>query len=343
MNVTRAASALVLTIGLVVILIYGQDLLIPFVFAVLIWFLVNMVKSVLDKIPFVRDRFPGWLKSLVTSVFIFAMLGFVSSVLTVSINSLAKSYEQYKSNISLMTSQVNEVFQIDSADMLSKFMADFDFGSILQSIFSSLSGLVGSTFMILIYLLFVFLEANSFSAKIRALCSSDEQYASVKGMLERIEQSITHYIGLKTLVSVITGVLSYIVLLVVGVDSPVFWAFLIFLLNYIPTIGSLVGTVFPAIFSLLQFGHFQPFFVILIFVGAIQVLVGNVLEPKLMGNSLNISALVTILSLSFWGAIWGITGMFLSVPITVMMVIIFAQFPSTRPIAIMLSEKGKVS
>jgi predicted PurR-regulated permease PerM len=342
MNITRAASGLVLAIGIVVMLIYGQDLLIPFVFAVLIWFLVNMVKSILDKVPFIRHRFPGWLKSLVTSIFIFTVLGFVSSVLTVSINSLAKSYERYESNVTKMTDQVNQALQINAADMISKFMADFDFGSILQSIFSSLSGLVGSTFMILIYLLFVFLEANSFSTKIRALCASDDQYTSVREMLERIEKSITHYIGLKTLVSVITGVLSYVVLLIVGVDSPVFWAFLIFLLNFIPTIGSLIGTLFPAVFSLLQFGQFQPFFIILIFVGAIQVLVGNVLEPKLMGNSLNISALVTILALSFWGAIWGITGMFLSVPITVMMVIIFAQFPSTRPIAIMLSEKGKV-
>ena len=196
--------------------------------------------------------------------------------------------------------------------------------------------------MIMIYLLFVFLEANSFQDKIRAVCKTDEQYESVKKMLDKMEASITNYIGLKTLVSILTGLLSYFVLLIIGIDSPVFWAFLIFLLNYIPTIGSLVGTLFPAFFSLLQFGEFQPFFLVLIFVGIIQVLIGNVLEPRLMGNSLNISALVTILALSFWGAIWGITGMFLSVPITVMLVIVFAQFPGTRPLAIMLSEKGKV-
>ena len=124
--------------------------------------------------------------------------------------------------------------------------------------------------------------------------------------------------------------------------SPVFWAFLIFLLNFIPTIGSLIATTFPAVFALLQFGEFSYLVMVLVFVGLIQVAVGNVLEPKLMGNSLNISPLVAILSLTFWGAIWGVTGMFLSVPITVILVIIFSHFESTRPVAIMLSEKGKV-
>lgn len=342
MNITRAAAGLVLSIAIVVILIYGQTLMIPFVFALLIWFLVTKVKSVLDMIPFVKERFPNWVKSLVTSVLIFGTLGFVTSVLTASINSLAKSYKQYENNVVVMTQKVNDTFQIDLNAMLGDFISDFDFGGILESIFSSLSGLVGNAFMILVYVLFVFLEATSFQTKIRAVCKTDEQYAGVKEMLSKMEASITNYIGLKTLVSVITGLLSYIVLLIIGVDSPVFWAFLIFLLNYIPTIGSLTGTLFPAFFSLLQFGEFQPFFLVLIFVGVIQVIVGNVIEPKLMGNSLNISALVTILALSFWGAIWGITGMFLSVPITVMMVIVFAQFDGTRPIAIMLSEKGKV-
>lgn len=331
-----------MAIAAVVILIYGQALLIPFVFALLVWFLVMKVQSLLDRIAYVKRRFPFWIKSLITSVAIFSMLGLVTSVLTSSINSLARSYEKYETNVDQMVLQVNETFSIDMETMLGDYVTDFDFGGILEAIFSSISGLVGNAFMILIYLVFVFLEANSFSTKIRAMCASSEQYEKVKSLLGRIEDSITHYIGLKTLVSIITGGLSYIVLLAVGVDSPFFWSFLIFLLNFIPNIGSIVGTLFPAIFSLLQFGEFQPFVIILVFVGGIQIVVGNFLEPKLMGNSLNISALVTLLALSFWGALWGLTGMFLSVPITVMMVIVFAQFPATRAIAILLSEKGKV-
>jgi len=93
---------------------------------------------------------------------------------------------------------------------------------------------------------------------------------------------------------------------------------------------------------LLQFGEFTPALLVLVFVGAIQLVVGNFLEPKLLGNSMNLSPLVTIIALTFWGAIWGITGMILSIPITVIMVIIFAQVPSMRPVAVLLSQNGKV-
>ena len=102
-------------------------------------------------------------------------------------------------------------------------------------------------------------------------------------------------------------------------------------------------SLFPAVFAILQFGELAPFVYILIVVGVIQVVIGNVVEPALMGTSLNMSSLVVVLSLTIWGAIWGIMGMILSVPITVMMIIVFEEIPSLRPIAILLSEKGKLN
>jgi predicted PurR-regulated permease PerM len=171
--------------------------------------------------------------------------------------------------------------------------------------------------------------------------TADEESRVMK-ILNRISSSFGDYIRLKTYVSILTGVVGYIFLTIMGVDSPFFWALLMFLLNYIPTIGSLVATVFPAVFSLMQFGEFTPFFIILVGLGVIEWVIGNVVEPKLMGNSLNLSPLVTILALIVWGQIWGITGMLLSTPITVVMVIVFSQFASTKRVAIMLSQNGVI-
>lgn len=125
-----------------------------------------------------------------------------------------------------------------------------------------------------------------------------------------------------------------------GIDGAFFWAFLLFALNYIPTIGSLLATIFPAVFSLLQYGELSPFIIILIGLGVIEWFIGNVLEPKIMGKSLNLSPLITILALVVWGQIWGITGMLLSTPITVIIVIVFSQLENMRPVAILLSENG---
>ena len=143
--------------------------------------------------------------------------------------------------------------------------------------------------------------------------------------------------------SVLTAGLSYIVLLSIGVDSALFWSALIFLLNFIPSIGSLIATVFPALFAFLQFNDVTYLLLVFGLVGAIQIIVGNIVEPKVMGKSLNLSSLVVMLALTFWGSLWGLTGAILSVPITVMLMIIFSHFDSTKFLSRILSEKGEIN
>tara|TARA_B110000046_G_scaffold174354_1_gene198015 strand:- start:1564 stop:2586 length:1023 start_codon:yes stop_codon:yes gene_type:complete len=328
--------------AIVITLIYGKNLLIPFVFALLLWFIVRKIRQGLDKVKFIAEYFPLWIKSLIPSLLLITILAFISKILMTNINELAKSHLLYEGNIEHMIAQFNERFQINLVDYLKSQTGTFDFGMVLKQIFKSLSDLLSNTFIIIIYALFIFLEEANFQQKLKSVFNNKAQFEKINDVLEKIEKSVTSYIGLKTLVSFITGLGSYIALLFIGIDAPVFWAFLIFLLNYIPTIGSLIGTLFPAFFCLLQFGDVSSFLMVLGVVGTLQVIVGNLLEPKLMGNTLNISSFVAIFALSFWGTLWGITGMLLSVPITVIMVIIFSHFSSTRPVAIMLSEKGNI-
>ena len=330
------------TIAIVITLIYGQNLLQPFIFALLLWFIVRKIRYGLNKVKFIEKYFPSWLKSLIPSIILISIFTFISKLLMANINSLAQSYPTYEQNVEMMITQLNDILQINLVDLFKSNAGDLDFGAILKKIFKSLSDLLSNAFIILIYALFIFLEEANFHNKLKAVFKDKNQFNELNSVLNEIEKSITSYIGLKTFVSFITGLASYIALLFIGIDAPLFWAFLIFLLNYIPTIGSLIGTLFPAIFCLLQFGDFNSGLWVLGIVGGIQVIVGNLLEPKLMGNTLNISSFVAIFALSFWGALWGITGMLLSVPITVIMVIIFSHFKNTKAIAIMLSEKGNI-
>jgi AI-2 transport protein TqsA len=140
----------------------------------------------------------------------------------------------------------------------------------------------------------------------------------------------------------LTSLASWVLMYSVGLDFAAFWALLIFVLNFIPNIGSLVATIFPSLLALIQFDTLTPFLVILIGVGSIQMLVGNVLEPQLMGRSLNVSPLVIILSLVVWSFMWGIPGMFLAVPVTVIVMIVFYNFDSTRWIALLMSQDGRL-
>jgi AI-2 transport protein TqsA len=142
---------------------------------------------------------------------------------------------------------------------------------------------------------------------------------------------------------VLTGVACYAVLRFEGIDFAESWALLIFVLNYIPNIGSIVGVAFPCLLALVQFETLTPFFVLITTLTLIQVAIGSVLEPMLMGQGLNMSPFAIILSLAFWGMIWGIAGMFLSVPILVIIIVVCAHVPKWRWVAVLLSKDGNVT
>ncbi|MBL4593309.1 MAG: AI-2E family transporter [Flavobacteriales bacterium] len=338
----NTAYFFIATTGIIFTYLYGKSLLVPFIFALLLWFLVRKIRHLLDKVSFIQKHIPARLKNLIPSLIILGIISFVAKILLTNINNLAQSYPIYAGNVEMIINKLNETFGINIIENFKDQLVDFDFGKILKDLFQSITDLLSNTFLIIIFALFIFLEESNFANKLKNVFIDKEKYARLDGILENIEKSIANYIGIKTLVSLTTGIISYIALLFIGIDSPLFWAFLIFILNFIPTIGSMVATVFPAVFCLLQFGEFTPSLLVLFIVGGIQVIIGNILEPKIMGNSLNISPLVAIISLLLWGTIWGVTGMLLSIPITVCMVIIFSHFENTKPIAIMLSEKGKI-
>lgn len=270
-------------------------------------------------------------------------MGLTIQLITVNIQQLSETLPVYEANVTKIANAINKYFNIDLFDILSEHAKNMNFGVLLSSILSALTGLFGNAFTVILYLAFILLEEPIFPQKLKAMYPDKRKYKHIKSLVDKIDHSIGRYIALKTVTSLITGFLSYLALLFIGIDAPLFWAFLIFALNFIPTVGSLIATGFPVIFAVLQFGEFTPGFLVLGIVGAIQMIVGNFVEPKLMGDTLNISPLVVFLTLAIWGVIGGIIGMLLSVPITVIVIIIMSEFPATRPFAILLSHQGDLN
>ncbi|MEO1255131.1 MAG: AI-2E family transporter, partial [Bacteroidota bacterium] len=302
----------------------------------------KFLKYLLHKIPFLKTKAPNWLINAFVFALVFIGLSLISGLITRNISALLENGEAYRVNLDKVLKLLNTTFEIDLTKQISQFVENFDYTTILGNIADALSGALGDFIMIILYAAFIFSEESSLSNKIKKLFSTDDKYQKASKVLTRINDASSDYIRLKTYVSLLTGVVGYIFLAIMGVDAAFFWAFLMFALNYIPTVGSLIATLFPAFFSLVQFGEFRPFIIILAGLGIVEWFIGNVIEPRLMGKSLNLSPLVTILALIVWGQIWGITGMLLSTPITVVMVIVFSQFDSTRGVAILLSENGDI-
>ena len=208
---------------------------------------------------------------------------------------------------------------------------------------SSTQSVVVTALLIIAYIAFLFVEQAQVGAKIGGMFPDKAKAQETSRLLREISGSVRRYIWIKTIVSVLTGVACYAVLRFEGIDFAESWALLIFVFNYIPNIGSIVGVAFPCLLALVQFDTLTPFFVLITALTLIQVAIGSVLEPMLMGQGLNMSPFAIILSLAFWGLIWGIAGMFLSVPILVIIIVVCAHVPKWRWVAVLLSKDGKVT
>lgn len=326
----------------VVLLVVAKNLLIPFVIALVIWYVIVGLNNWIAGFSLIKRYCPRWLSGALSILVIILFLVFVGEMIASNAQSMINTLPTYEQNVQHLMENIQQSFGLEQIPNVSSLLEGFDFTNIVSNLLNTFSGIAGNVFLILIYVLFLFLEQVSFPLKLQALFPEKDRYQQVQAILGGINQAISSYISVKTAVSVLTAVLSYIIMMIIGLDFAPFWAFIIFLLNYIPSVGSLVATAFPSLLAILQFDTLTPFVGVLVGVGAIQLIVGNYLEPRMMGSSLNISALVVILSLSLWGILWGVPGMVLCVPITVIMMIIFAQFESTRPIAILLSANGQV-
>ncbi len=328
-------TSILISLSLVFYLLYiGASFFIPLVIAIVVWYLIITLTTAYEKI---KLPYPVAMAVSVTTIILFFSVFMM--LINANINNVVEEAPNYQ-----------EKFQGISEGLMARFgIAEFEdisnsinISSILESLLLMFKTVAGYVSMIVIYTLFLLLEYRLIGNKLKIIFSDPGSYEKFCSVVAKINKDIKTYIKIKTLASFSTGLLSFFVLLLVGVDFPLFWAMLIFLLNYIPTVGSIVAILFPIMLSLVQFDSLAPFFIVTIFLISIQILIGNILEPKFMGKSLNLSPLVILIALTIWGSIWGVVGMFLCVPILVILNIVLAKFDKTRNIAVMLSARGRV-
>lgn len=337
-----SASLIILaTIGVFYVLVVGKAFLVPLAVAVMVWYIINALSRTFARIiPKVSE--PNLWTTLLSVFSIGLFTYFAVDMVRTNIADVSDAAPVYKKNFELLALKITNQFGLGELPNVNEMISSIEITPMIKVLAGSFTSMISNIFLMIFYVMFLLLEQSTFPKKIGFLFKDEQRKESVMSILGHAQNDIQTYIWIKTITSMATGTVSYIILLWVGVDFAGFWAFTIFLLNFIPTIGSIIATLFPALLALLQFETFAPFFIVLASVGFVQVIVGNFIEPKLMGNTLNLSPFVVMLSLTLWGSIWGIAGMFLSVPITVILLIIFAHFEKTRSLAIMLSGDGNL-
>ena len=325
-----------LIVGLVLVALYfGKSLIMPLVIAFVIWYLINSLKRLIGRIKIGSSALPWYLQLGITLALVFIVVFSLSKLIASNFEEFVQAYPAYHDKILNLSREVSASVQLPVSvdEMIHKLNLPELFSNALDSSVS----LMSETTLILIYVLFMLAEERIFRGKIEQIFGKREQMFKFLTTVNQMDKSIRAYITIKTLLCLLSAVASFIVLYIIGVDFAVLWALLIFFLNYIPIIGAFIGPLFPALIAFVQFDGATNSVIVLISLATIQLIIGNVIEPKALGDRLNLSPLVVIISLAFWGTLWGIAGMFLCVPITVMLMIVLSQFEKTKSVAILLS------
>ncbi|MGB7431348.1 MAG: AI-2E family transporter [Ahrensia sp.] len=340
--------ALTLMIGWV--LYIGQNVFIPVIGSIILAYIIIAVAQWLERVPLIGPVMPGSIRFTISILLIAGIVTAFVSLIISNITQLVELAPVYQARLLAIIQEfagyLGQILDFDTEPTWDTIRRDVLGGISLQSLIggtvTSISVLVGSVFVVLVYTGFAMAERRSFENKLGALSDSPADNRRVGEIVGIINNRIGDYLAAKTLVNLILGLISYAVMAFVALDFAAFWGVLIALLNYIPYVGSFLGVLFPTAIAIVQFG--DPAMVIGIFIALVlcQVFMGSIVEPSFLGRSLNLSPFVILVALTSWGSLWGVAGALLSVPITAILVIILSEFDGTRPIAILLSRNGKI-
>ena len=255
---------------------------------------------------------------------------------------IGSSLQSFSSNLPLYEAQMQIQLDIVTAKLNSLGVIDGELGSLFNpsalmkysaTVLKGAGSIVTNSFMILLIIAFMLLESTHFSRKLELA----KGHSSTMIQIDEVFTKIKHYMAIKAVVSLVTGAVITIILLFIGLDYAILWGFIVFLLNFIPNIGSILAAVPAVLLAFVQLGTFGALEIGAIYL-FINILIGSIIEPKLMGSGLGISTLVVFLSLIFWGWLLGPVGMLLSIPLTITIKIMLYSQDQTRWLAVLMSS-----
>lgn len=338
--ITLNGLKIVIMLGMLVIILTGirfaADIIVPFILAL---FIAVVLSPLVQRM--VKLRVPRVLAiSLLVIIIVMAMV-LLLAYLGTSLNELARTLPQYRSSLVIPLKSLEPwLVRLGigvSVDEMVKYIDPNAAMTLITNLLAQLTNAMSSIFLLLLTVVFMLLEVPQLPTKFQQI-----MVRPVEGMaaIQRAIDSVSHYLVLKTAISLVTGLVVWTMLAALDVRFAFIWGLLAFALNYIPNIGSVLAAI-PPIIQVLAFGGLYDALVVLAGYLIINLVFGNILEPRIMGRGLGLSTLVVFLSLIFWGWLLGPVGMLLSVPLTIIVKIALEQSVGGQSIAILLGDANK--
>jgi AI-2 transport protein TqsA len=316
---------------------FGRPDMVPIAVAILIWFRIN---ALADGLRHAAPRMPSWLATGLSVAILFGAIVATVQTIANNVGALAGGLGGLDAELIALTNKTLAAIGLDQRVDMDAILRGVRLEVLAGDALDAARSLASDVSLVFLYVMFLLIDQRFYVAKLQALYPDPEGRAKLRATLKRIAEEVRAYLWLMTLISAGVGLATYGLCIAFGVAGAGFWGFLAFGLNFIPTIGSILAVVFPSLYALIQFNDDLALAALVAALAGVQFIAGEIVLPRMMGDRLNLSTFVILLSLVVWGAMWGPAGMFLAIPIMVILMIVFAGFPSTRPIAILLSRTG---
>ena len=327
------------------ILVIARPIILPVMASIIVAYVVLGMAELIGRVPGLGTMPPALRYALAVAGCL-AGVALVLWLIVTNFGQVATLMPRYQEQLLLMIQEGAVRLGIDDEPSWETLRRDvlqhINMQRLVLASAASVASIVGTFTVVLIYAGFLLAEKGAFASKVARLSEEPAKVAQIQALIRDINSRIGTYLVMKTLVNAMLGAASYLILRGFGIEFAGFWALLIGLFNYVPYFGGIVGVTLPTLLAILQFGDFWPVLLFVLAMCVPQVALGNFIEPWLMGSSLNLSPFVILVGLVAWMSMWGIAGAILSVPIMAIMVIVFSEFDSTRPIAVLLSKEGRI-
>jgi predicted PurR-regulated permease PerM len=320
------------------LLYFLSGILIPLVIAFVLVVLVDAV------VMFINAHWPGapkWVVSAAAGLVVIVSASAGMFILAQGAVQVVQQGPLLVGRIDTLVQELGRSAGLKQAVDLQSLVGAVSIPQIAGSILSAVQGIAGAVLLIIIYFGFMVAGRRRISRKVDAIAGTSGRRSAIKAIIERITDDIRVYLWVQAVTGVMLAAAAAAVMLAVGLDNVLFWTVIFFLLTFIPNIGVTVGSIAPALFALLQFNTVWPAIAIFAVIQVAAFVVGNLIYPRMQADTQNIDPVTTIVALSLWTFLWGIPGAFLAVPMTLMVMMAFAQFDSTRWIAAALSNDGR--
>ena len=333
-------TALVLTgtAATLALLYFLRDILIPFVIA---FVLAVLVEALVEEIKRHWPNAPHWTVSALAGLLAIAATAGGILILAQGAVQIVQQGPALLDRLEGLVQGMGRSLGLSEPLHLSALFGQLNVGQVAGYVLSGVQGVGGTILLIVIYFGFLLFGRRRISDKLDVMADASPGAERPNAIIDRVAADIRVYLWVQTVTGVMITAAAAAVMLAVGLHNVLFWSVVFFLISFIPNIGTTVGSVAPALFALLQFRTTWQAIAIFAVIQLAAFIVGNLVYPRMQAEAQNIDPVATILALSFWTLLWGISGAFLAVPLTLMLMMIFAQFDSTRWVAAILSNDGK--